>query len=234
MSRLSGTQCRRRVYLMRHGEVQYFDAAGRPIDPRQVTLTERGCEQARAAGVLLRDVSFDDVVISGMPRTAHTASLVLDGRPLAVREEPRLREIRAGRLAAVPPERRDEIITRAYDRAPEPGASFIGGESWADFQRRVLEVWQEFMQADGWAKLLVVAHDAVNRIILSHVAGAALHGLKAFEQEPACINIIDVDVDAGRVERAFIRAANLTAYNLAAHANHHTVMERISAQFKPD
>lgn len=233
MSRLSGTQCRRRVYLMRHGEVQYFDAAGRPIDPRQVTLTERGCEQARAAGVLLRDVPFDDVVISGMPRTAHTANFVLDGRPLAVREEPRLKEIRAGRLAAVPPERRDEIITRAYDRAPEPGASFIGGESWADFQRRVLEVWNEFMQADGWTNLLVVAHDAVNRIILSHVAGAALHGLKAFEQEPACINIIDVDVDAGRVERAFIRAANLTAYNLAAHANHHTVMERISAQFKP-
>jgi len=233
MSRLSGTQCRRRVYLMRHGEVQYFDAAGRPIDPRHVTLTERGCEQARAAGVLLRDVPFDDVVISGMPRTAHTANFVLDGRPLVIREEPRLKEIRAGRLAAVPPERRDEIITRAYDRAPEPGASFIGGESWTDFQRRVLEVWNEFMQADGWTNLLVVAHDAVNRIILSHVAGAALHGLKAFEQEPACINIIDVDVDAGRVERAFIRAANLTAYNLAAHANHHTVMERISAQFKP-
>lgn len=90
------------------------------------------------------------------------------------------------------------------------------------------------MQVDGWANLLVVAHDAVNRIILSHVVGASLHGLKAFEQEPACINIIDVDVAAGQVERAFIRAANLTAYDLAAHTNRHTVMERISAQFKPD
>jgi probable phosphoglycerate mutase len=232
MSRLPGTPRRRRVYLMRHGEVQYFDAAGLPIDPRNVTLTERGCEQARAAGVLLREVPFDDAVISGMPRTAHTVSLVLDGRALPVRDEARLKEIRAGRLAAVPPERRDDVITRAYDRAPEPGACFIGGESWADFQRRVLDVWQDFMQAEGWANLLVVAHDAVNRIILSHVVGASLHGLKAFEQDPACINIIDVDVDAGRVERAFIRASNLTAYNLAAHSNHHTVMERISAQFK--
>ncbi|BAL24661.1 histidine phosphatase family protein [Azoarcus sp. KH32C] len=232
MGRLAGTDRRRRVYLMRHGEVEYFDAAGRPVDPRHVTLTERGCEQARAAGMLLRDVPFDDAIISGMPRTAHTASLVLDGRALAVREEPRLKEIRAGRLAAVPPERREEIITRAYDRAADPDASFIGGESWADFQLRVLDVWHDVIQADGWANLLVVAHDAVNRIILSHVVGAALQGLRAFEQEPACINIIDVDVDAGKVERAFIRAANLTAYNLAAHANHHTVMERISAQFK--
>lgn len=232
MSRLAGTDRRRRVYLMRHGEVQYFDAAGRPIDPRHVTLTERGCEQARAAGVLLREVPFDDALISGMARTAHTASLVLDGRTLPVREEPRLKEIRAGRLAEVPPERRDHIITRAYDRAPEPGASFMGGESWADFQRRVLDVWLELVLSDGWANLLVVAHDAVNRVILSHVVGASLHGLKAFEQEPACINIIDIDVAARQVERAFIRAANLTAYNLAAHANHHTVMERISAQFK--
>ncbi|WP_018989682.1 histidine phosphatase family protein [Aromatoleum toluclasticum] len=232
MSRLPGTERRRRIYLMRHGEVQYFDADGRPIDPRHVTLTERGCEQARAAGALLREVPFDDAVISGMARTAHTASLVLDGRTVPVRDEPRLKEIRAGRLAAVPPERRDEIITRAYERAPEPDASFIGGESWTDFQRRVLEVWLELVQADGWANLLIVAHDAVNRVILSHVVGASLHGLKAFEQEPACINIIDVDIAGGQVERAFIRAANLTPYNLAAQANHHTVMERISAQFK--
>lgn len=232
MSRLAGTNCRRRVYLMRHGEVEYFDAAGRPVDPRYVTLTERGCEQARAAGMLLRDVPFDDAIISGMPRTAHTASLVLDGRMLAVREEPRLKEIRAGRLAAVPPEHREEIISRAYERAPEPGASFIGGESWADFQQRVLEVWRELVLSDGWANLLVVAHDAVNRIILSHVVAASLQGLRAFEQDPACINIIDVDVAAGNIERAFIRAANLTAYNLAAHANHHTVMERILAKFK--
>lgn len=232
MGCLPGTRCRRRVYLMRHAEVSYFDAAGRPVDPRYVTLTERGCEQARAAGALLQDVPFDGAVSSGMPRTAHTASLVLDGRQLAVCEEPRLKEIRAGRLAAVPSERREEIITRAYDRAPEPGASFIGGEPWADFQQRVLGVWQELMQADTWVNLLVVAHDAVNRVILSHVVGASLHGLKAFEQDPACINMIEVDVDEGRVERAFIRVANLTAYNLGAHANHHMVMERISAQFK--
>ncbi|NMG73706.1 histidine phosphatase family protein [Aromatoleum diolicum] len=232
MNPLPGTRCRRRVYLMRHAEVSYFDAAGHPIDPRYVTLTERGCEQARSAGALLHDVPFDGAVSSGMPRTLHTANLVLDGRPLAIREDPRLKEIRAGRLAAVPSDRRDEIITRAYERAPEPGASFIGGEPWGDFQQRVLGVWRELMQTDTWANLLVVAHDAVNRVILSHVTGASLHGLKAFEQEPACINIIDVDVDEGAIERAFIRAANLTAYNLAAHANHDTVMERISAQFK--
>jgi probable phosphoglycerate mutase len=232
MKRLPGTRCRRRVYLMRHAEVAYFDAAGRPVDPRYVRLTARGCEQARAAAALLKDAVFDEVLISGMPRTAHTAELVLEGRQAAFREEPRLKEIRAGRLAAVPPERRDEIIAQAYAHAPEPGACFIGGEAWAEFRERVLAAWQELMQAEHWTNLLVVAHDAVNRVILSDVAGASLHGLKAFEQDPACINIVEVDIDQGRIERAFIRAMNLTAYNLAAHANHLTVMERIAHQFK--
>lgn len=234
MNALPGTRCRRRVYLMRHAEVSYFDAGGRPVDPRHVILTEHGCEQARAAGDLLRDVGFDAAVVSGMPRTVQTATIVLGGRPPALREEPRFREIRAGRLAAVPPDRREHLIARAYERAAELDASFIGGEAWADFRQRVLTAWQELMRADTWTTLLVVAHDAVNRVLLSHVVGASLDGLRAFEQEPACINIIEVDVHAGRVEHAFIRVANLNACNFAAHSNHQTVMERIAAQFKVD
>lgn len=234
MSRLPGTRCRRRIYLMRHGEVAYFDVDGRPLDPRYVRLTPRGCEQARAAGELLKSAVFDDVLISGMPRTAHTAEIVLEGRSTILREDVRLKEIRAGRLAAVPVEQRDELIAQAYVRAFEPGARFIGGETWADFQQRVLEAWYELMRADHWVNLLIVAHDAVNRVILSDVVGASLRGLKAFEQDPACINIVEIDVNQGRIEHAFIRATNLTAYNPGAHDNHLTVMERVHAQFKGD
>ena len=41
---------RRRIYLMRHGDVTYFDASGRAIDPETVPLNENGREQASAAG----------------------------------------------------------------------------------------------------------------------------------------------------------------------------------------
>ena len=34
------TAVRRRVYLMRHGDVAYFDADGRPVPPDDVPLTE--------------------------------------------------------------------------------------------------------------------------------------------------------------------------------------------------
>jgi broad specificity phosphatase PhoE len=41
---------RRRIFLMRHGDVTYFDATGRAIDPESVPLNERGREEASAAG----------------------------------------------------------------------------------------------------------------------------------------------------------------------------------------
>jgi hypothetical protein len=41
---------RRRLLLMRHGAVEYFDAEGRPHPPDAVPLTPTGVEQARAMG----------------------------------------------------------------------------------------------------------------------------------------------------------------------------------------
>ena len=41
---------RRRVYLMRHGSVTYFDEQGKPFLPEQVPLNELGRAQATAAG----------------------------------------------------------------------------------------------------------------------------------------------------------------------------------------
>src|SRR5688572_22745764 len=84
---------RRRVYLMRHGEVEYFDADGRPFRPETVPLTAAGEEQARAAGAALADVLIDRAVTSGLARTNATARLVLAEREVPLDEEPRLREI---------------------------------------------------------------------------------------------------------------------------------------------
>ena len=49
---------RKRVVLMRHGEVRYFEADGRPVDPRTVALTEDGRRQAAAAAAMLADYRF--------------------------------------------------------------------------------------------------------------------------------------------------------------------------------
>ena len=70
---------RRRVFLMRHGSVTYFDSAGKPVLPELVPLNEQGREQAAAAGrtYAAAGIRFDRVIVSGLPRTVETARRVL-------------------------------------------------------------------------------------------------------------------------------------------------------------
>lgn len=233
MRGLPGTSCRRRIYLMRHAEVSYFDADGRPLDPRHVSLTAAGRRQAEAAAALLAGVPLDLAVCSGLPRTEQTARIVLGNRDLSPCREPRFKEVRGGRLADVPAAERDHVIGRAYDRAGESQASFIGGEAWRDVEARVLAGWHELFADDTWLTLLVVAHDAVNRVLLAHVCGAGLAGLKAFEQDYGCVNIIEADVDAGCVQRAYLRAVNIAPYDPVRDGSHLTVMERVYRLYRP-
>src|SRR5262249_8947380 len=67
---------RRRLYLLRHAEVAYFDGDGHPVRPADVSLTPAGREQARAAAALFQGVRLDRVVTSGLARTLETARLV--------------------------------------------------------------------------------------------------------------------------------------------------------------
>ena len=76
---------RRRIYLMRHGSVDYFHADGTPLPPLTVPLNASGRQQADAAGALYAEcgVRFDHVIVSGLPRTAlsgTTAAAVINLR----------------------------------------------------------------------------------------------------------------------------------------------------------
>ncbi|VVO77564.1 Adenosylcobalamin/alpha-ribazole phosphatase [Pseudomonas fluorescens] len=223
---------RRRIYLMRHAEVSYFDAQGQPLDPRQVPLTARGRQQAAAAGALLAEIRFDLAICSGLPRTEETARHILHDRDLPLDAEPRLQEIRGGRLREIPRQDRERTIAYAYDGAEQPGARFIGGELWSDFAVRVNQAWAQLIARDDWQHLLIVAHDAVNRVLLGQIIGGGLGGLKGLEQDPACINIIEADIHTATIERAFIRTLNLTAYDLIRPNQQLTVMEKVWRDYR--
>lgn len=228
---LPGTRCRRRIYLMRHAAVSYFDADGRPLDPRTVPLTAEGRRQAQAAAQLLADVRFDLAICSGLTRTVETARIVLGARSLPLHDDARFKEVRAGRFADIAPEQRERLIGYAYETAGEPDGSFIGGERWTDFGARVGAAWNTLIARDDWCNLLLVAHDGVNRVLMAQLVGAGLAGLRAFEQDPACINMIELDVTAGTIERAWLRAVNLAAYDLVRDGKHQMVMEQIHRSY---
>jgi probable phosphoglycerate mutase len=209
---------RRRIYLMRHGHVDYF--APGLTDPRSVPLTEEGRRQADAAGAALSGVEFDIAVHSGLPRTVETAGLVLAGRGLQATAESGLEELKSGHVVARSREELAAMLAFSFDDAHQPGASFLpDGEQFAAAQGRIIAAIEGLIARKRWRTALIVAHEGVNRIILGWASGGGLNTIGAFEQDLACINVIDFDIAASpdgrrlQIERALLKAVNVTPYD---------------------
>jgi probable phosphoglycerate mutase len=228
-SGLPGTRGRKRVYLMRHGEVSYRRADGGTEFSTQVTLTAEGVEQARLMHELLMEAPLDVGIHTGITRTRQTVELVLDRRDIRVEEIADLRELQPGSIERLSDERLDAEFTYGLERASEPGAAFLGGESFRAFQERVVPAFEALLLRADWTTALVVGHGGTNAVILAWVTGGGLAGLSAFEQDAGCVNIIDADVVDGEIVRRMLRAVNITPYNFAKHDHYLTVAERIAA-----
>ncbi len=221
---------RRRIYLLRHAEAAYLKPDGTPVpDTRVAGLTADGEEQAKRQSDVLTDVAFDRAVCSGLPRTRATAGFVLAGRTAPELEiVPALEEIGGGGR----PERIADMeswirhVANPWADAAAPDSRFLGGERFIDFEHRVLPAFNGLVADPTWRTLLIVAHGGVNRLILNHVMNLPWQGAVSIEQDACCINIIDVDMAAGHVERYLVRGVNITGYNLSKSGISLTDMER--------
>jgi len=229
LSGLPGTRGRKRVYLMRHGDVRYHRPGGQTVFSTEVELSAEGVEQARQVHEMLAEVPFDLGAHTGLTRTRQTAGLVLAGRDVPLHEINQLREMEVGSIGDLSDERIDAEFTYGIERAAEPGASFLGGESFADFQGRIVPGFEAFLLRKDWTTALLVGHGGTNAVILAWITRGGLAGLSAFEQDAGCVNIIDADIIDGEIVRRMIRAVNLTPYNLTKHEHYLTVAERIVA-----
>jgi broad specificity phosphatase PhoE len=196
---------RRRIYLMRHAEVRYFEG----VHPEQVVLTERGRVQAESAAAELRDVAFDRVVTSGLERTLETARIVAPGRDPESRYE--LREIESGDIREVAPDEVQAMMTAAFKGVVPLNMRFLGGETIGELVDRVTPELDSLLADDDWDIALLVLHGAVNRAILSRALTGERMFLGAFEQAPGCINVLDVGTDG----RWIVRAVNHIPYDPA-------------------
>jgi broad specificity phosphatase PhoE len=224
---------RRRLYLMRHGDVTYFDATGRAIDPHTVPLNAHGREQASAAGRLFaaQQIRFDRVIVSGLPRTLETAERVLaeTGQPIAPESDPALQEIRGGKLASIPPADLEAAFLGAFDGIVPESTRFLGGETIGELLDRVLPAIAALRDDPHWDTVLLVLHGGVNRAILSHAITA---GGRAFfghlSQATGCINALDV----GTHPRDWVlRTLNFSPPAPLHRDVRNTTMELLYAQF---
>ena len=154
---------RRRIYLMRHGAVAYFDDDGRPVRPDSVPLTEEGRAQATAARELLDGIAFDRVIASGLPRTMATAEIVAPG--CEIEAWPELQELRGDMLSAIPPDELEEAFVHAFRGVVPNEKRFLGGETIGELFDRVLPAVDRLLADTSWDTVLLVLHGAVNRAV---------------------------------------------------------------------
>jgi broad specificity phosphatase PhoE len=215
---------RRRIYLLRHARVAYFED-GRPLRPETVPLTEEGRDQARAAAELLAGIEFDRVITSGLPRTLETARIVA---PHADPEAwPELRELESGRINEIPEDELERTFTEAFKDVLPEEARFLGGETIGSLFDRVLPAVDRLLEDPGWDIVLAVLHGGVNRAILSYVLTGGRTYLGNLEQSPGCINVLDVGDDW------VVRAVNVTPLDLSHRGGRLRTMEELWAEFRP-
>ncbi len=183
-----------RVLLARHGETPW-NAEGRYQGQEDIALSATGEAQARALGERLRGVRIDRAVSSPLARARRTAELALgEARAAMLATDAGFMEIAHGEwegLLAAEIHERDPERARAWREAPHE-VLMPGGES---LQHVLDRAWPALERACAGlgddATLLVVAHDAVNRVLLCRVLGLPLPRLWGFRQAPTTLNLLE-------------------------------------------
>ncbi len=223
---------RRRLLLMRHGSVEYFDADGHPYPPDDVPLTAHGIAQARAMGEALAasDAAIDRVVTSGLRRTRETARQVLEAARLAppVEHWDDLREIRGGRLSEIRDDELRDAFLSAFEGPVPRDTKFLGGETIGLLLERVLPQVQRLLADPDWDTSLLVAHGGVNRAVLSWFLTGQHQFLGGLAQDAGCLNVIDVGPTPAT---SMVRVVNFCAIDTLRTGTRLSTMEELLQKY---
>ena len=209
-----------RILLARHGETAW-NAEGRYQGQEDIALSPVGEAQARALGERLRDVPIDRAVASPLARARRTAELALGPQRAAMlATDPGLMEIAHGEwegLLASEIRARDPERLQAWRDAPHT-VLMPQGESLQHVFDRAWPALQRAGDGLGDGTLLVVAHDAVNRVLLARILGLPLQRLWTFRQAPTTLNLLEgPDVEHLEVVRLNDCAHHTAFFGEAVH-----------------
>ena len=167
-----------RIYVIRHGQ---SEANLRNVHAgwAQVSLTEKGTAQAISVGERIRDLHFDQVIVSDLIRAQQTAQLALPGREY--KTDMRIREISVGDLALRPVAECERELGETYlrNRARHDFTPY-GGENPDQMQSRVSAFMDELTTEPEDAQIAVFCHEGVIYCMLCHVLGVRPAQMSAF------------------------------------------------------
>jgi broad specificity phosphatase PhoE len=160
------------VLFIRHAET---DMAGTFCGHSNPPINARGLQQIQALLSALNGEEIEYIFTSDLERAASTARMLADAYGVPCIQKPNLREINFGTwegLTWQQIQEQDEAYARrwteTYPNLPAPG-----GETFADFQTRVIAEITEIFNSDDQQQAAVVTHGGVMRVVLQAMCGLA-------------------------------------------------------------
>lgn len=168
------------IFLARHGET-IWHSENRYTGSSDIALTRRGLEQAEALGRWAAGANLTRLASSGLSRAVKTAEAAQRHTGLELLQVPNLREVDFGRGEGLTTAEMSEAFPEsleAFLKAPartplpqgEPGASAL---------QRVIAVLEQLAAADDAARVLVVMHSTVMRLVICHVLGVDIDNYRS-------------------------------------------------------
>jgi probable phosphoglycerate mutase len=182
------------VLLCRHGETPW-NREGRYQGHTDIPLAESGEGQAKALGRRLAEVTIHRAVASPLSRARRTAEHILGARALTLSFDDGLKEIShggwEGKLVSEIQASHPDLLDAWKHR---PTATLPAGPNAESLQQVLDRAWLALGRATKGLgadeTVLVVAHDAVNRVLLCRVLGLPLERVWSFRQAPATLNVL--------------------------------------------
>jgi alpha-ribazole phosphatase len=187
-----------RVYLIRHGQVvgyENFPVYGHT----DVDLTETGILQMQQMAERLRLVGISAIYSSDLKRSALSARHIAryhDVRLYSLRE---LREMYFGDWEGMNMQEIRKGFPEELKKRQDDLVNFKGpgeGESVRRFSKRISNCFERILSEQQGKDIAIVAHGAVNRIILCSALGLELARMFNIQQDYGCLNIIDYFPDS--------------------------------------
>ncbi len=202
-----------RLFLVRHGETDW-NCEGKFQGQIDIPLNKNGHNQAFAAREFLSRQKIDRAYSSSLSRPKQTAEEILKEHPnINLEVKTGLIEIGhglwEGKLESEINKAWPELL-QTWKKTPEK-VQMPEGESIHDVWERAVASWEEICEKLSPSEtVLVVAHDAVNKVILCHLLGLSPSDIWMVKQGNGGITVIDMHKQKGHP--CIVTCLNLTSH----------------------
>jgi broad specificity phosphatase PhoE len=182
------------VYLVRHGATANNLAQppilqGHAID---LGLSDKGRWQAEQTANFLANVKLTAVYSSPLLRAQETAEIIAGKNRPTLQTVPAFAEAKVGQWEGLSWPEIEEKHPEEYHRFMSDSAAhgYLGGENMHDVCQRVIPALEEVLSSNPGGRVLIVAHNIVNRVTLCHFLNKPLGEVRHLGQDNCAINVL--------------------------------------------